>query len=400
MLKRLLAVVLAVSMTFGLAVSALASGDAAISGDTEGQGDLNLNRFSTLLDITGQTPGGGTAQFFRSYAFVPEGKDSLRWKEIKSRSLTVELLWDISGLVRRPGKLILSSADVKDNTAKTADACENADASDSITYAVYTINAIAPNPAKIGRDKITYGNSDAFIDIGEGREWSRDKIRWRPADGNGVNGTDDAEKWCSLPLSSVRQTIFVRNAGDPDGITMSSVKSVKVTVPAIPKAPRVNIYIGKGFLSARAGMEISNDGEVWAKMDENTVPLGAVTELPASSGSGSVQIDLNDGNDAYVRNPAGNRPPSDSFAVGIKLRDSGEVSEEHFIPSHGKTIRTDKSVTVEAFMDGKWKKVKKFNADKIPHDGLRVRRAGTKDRMPGAESVLRLENRSITVSET
>jgi hypothetical protein len=406
-MKRIFASALAVIMALCLALSALGASGAALFGKVSGRSSLNLAEFSTLLDVTYQTAGGGTAQYFHSYAFADEGRDAVRWREIRPRDLTVEFLWDISGLIRRPGKLVLSSAPVRGNTAQTLADCENSDESGGITYAIYTISAIAPNPSRIGRDSITYdGDGGAFIDIGAGSEWSRDGFIWRPADNNGPYGANGTERWCHVPLSSARQTIHVRGMGDASdsgSITIPSRRPVRVTVPAIPRAPRVNIYPGQGFLSARAGMEISNDGKRWAAKTENTLPLGTVTDLPAAAGDGSVQIDLNDGQDVYIRNPAGGgRPPSEAFETRIRIVDAGEVSEEHFISAPGKTLRIDASVVIEAFTDGRWRRVRRIDADSIPDDGLRVRRAGTRDRMPGPEGVLRLTSqgglRTVSVS--
>jgi hypothetical protein len=399
-MRRIFAAALTVIIALCSVLPASGTSDAVLFGSAGNTDGLNLAEFSTMLDVSYQTADGGTAQYFNSYAFAEEGKTSIRWREIRDRNLTVELLWDISGLVRKPGRLILSSAPARGNTAKTAAECETD--SGSITYAVYTISAIAPNPAKIDRDRIAYSNTEAFIDIGAGHEWSRDGFTWRPADRGGPDGEDGEARWCHVPQSNARQTIFVRgggNAADANNITMPSRRPARVTIPAIPKAPRVNIYVGQGFLSARAGMEISNDGELWARMDENTLPLGAVTALPASAGGGSVNIDLNDGSEVYVRNPAGGgRPPSHAFAVIIMLRDAGAVSEEHFISAPGKRIRADRAVSIETFADGRWKRVRSISAESIPSDGLRVRRSGTRDRLPGPEGVLGLENRTITVS--
>jgi len=116
--KRILAVMLAAVLALGFTVPAIATGGVVIFGQARSSDDLNLSGLSTLLDVTHQTSGGSTAQFFRSYAFVDAGKSKVKWKEIKSKNLTVELLWDISKIVRKPGKLVLSSSAVKDNTKK------------------------------------------------------------------------------------------------------------------------------------------------------------------------------------------------------------------------------------------------------------------------------------------
>ena len=406
MLKRVFTVALAVVLAFSLALPTLARNRAAVFGDTRNEGDLNLAAFSTLLNVTVRDENGDVSRAFHSYAIVDAGKTAVKWKEIRAKDLTVELFWDISGLIKKPGRLILSSANVRDNTAKSVSDCVGADSSDGITYAAYNITEIAPKPGKIGKNRISYKDSEAFIDIGAGREWSRDGVNWQSANNTGPSGRDETAKWCAVTLTSAKQTVFVRNAGnasDAEKITMSSRKSVKVTVPATPKAPKVNIYPAKGFLSVRKGMEVSNDGNTWAKISGKTLPLSAVTSLPAASGSGDVRINLNNGNDVYIRNSAnGGKPPSNAFATRIMFENTGSVSAEDFLSSPGKTIKIDNSVTVEAYVDGKWKKIKKLNADRIPDDGMLVRRAGEKDRLPGQQRTFKLtsqgDQRRITVS--
>ncbi|MDR0294455.1 MAG: hypothetical protein LBH95_09945 [Oscillospiraceae bacterium] len=413
MKKRISAAALAAALIFCLAVTALAVNGKVLFGDEGNRENVSFSGFSTLLDVSRQAPGaakgdaGGEAvQYFRSYAFVEQGKDTLRWKEIKSGDLTIELRWDISKIVRKPGKLILSSASAGDNPAKTVADCENAAAESKTGYAVFTVTGAAPDPAPVGKERITYADGSAYIDIGAGNEWSKDGYNWRSAGGNGPGGEDAAERWCSVALSAGRQTVYVRGRAetdDPDGITIPSLKSVKVSVPAIPKAPKVYVYLSQGLLSARAGMEISNDGKTWAKMTGNTLPLGAVTELPASGAGGRVNIDLNDGQDVCIRNPAGGgKPPSDTFETRIKLRDAGKVGAEHFAAAPNRVLLVDSSVVIEAFIENKWKKVKKISEASIPASGLRVRRAGAKDRLPGPEGLLTLvfrgEVRAIAVT--
>jgi hypothetical protein len=394
MCKRVFTVALAAVLAFSLALPCLARNRAAVFGDTRNSDDLNLAGFSTLLNVTGKDANGGVSRFFHSYAIVDAGKTAVKWREIRTRDLTVELYWDISGLIKKPGKLILSSENVSGNTVTRVSDFENAGGSDGITYAVYTITEIAPRPGRIGKNRIAYSDGEAFIDIGAGREWSRDGVKWQGASVSGPSGGDGTAKWCAVTLTSAKQTVFVRNAGDArnsENITMSSRKSVRVTIPATPKAPRVNIYPARGFISVRRGMEISNDGNTWARIGGKTVALSAVTTLPAAFGSGDVNINLNNGSDVFIRNPAsGGKPPSNAFATRIMFENTGIVSAEDFTSSPGKTIKIDSSVTIEAFMNGKWKKIKKLNADRIPDDGLWVRRAGEKDRMPGPERILRL----------
>jgi hypothetical protein len=359
--------------------------------------------------VSYQTGEDTAGRYFKSYAFAEQGKPSLQWREIKAEDLTIGLQWDISKIIRKPGKLILSSAEAGDNTAGSVSDCENAGEDSGTGYAVYTITSIAPNPASIGRDMIVYRDTDAYIDIGAGNEWSKDGFLWHPADANGPDGEDSAEKWCRTALSTVRQTIYVRGAGqadDADRIVLPSLRSVRVNIPAMPRAPKVNIYLAQGFLSVRGGMEISNDGKTWARMTANTMLLGAAAELPASiPGNGAVLIDLNDGQDIYIRRMADNgRPPSDAFEARIKLRDTGRVTEEHFTAVPNMTLLVDNSVVLEAFIDGRWRKTKSIAARSIPANGLKVRSAGTRDRMHGPEAILRLdshgESRSFTVTET
>jgi hypothetical protein len=323
--------------------------------------------FSSLLDVS---------EGYMSYAFAEQGKTKITWKEIKSADLTIDLRWDISKIIRKTGTLVLSSADAGSNRASTLGEVEDAGG-----YAIYVITSIARNPAAIGRDKITYGGGEAFVNIGTGNEWSKDGYTW------------NQEGECRVTVSTEKQTVYVRgkgNAEDASKITLPSVKTVRVNIPAMPKTPKVNIYPAQGFLSARAGMEISNDGEIWARMTKNTIDLGAVTRLPAAGG-GSADIDLGDGRDVYIRRAAeGGRPPSDAFTATIKLRHSGEIAEEHFTAAPGRTVLIDNAIAAEAFIGGKWKKVKSLTESDIPESGLRIRRAGAKDRMAGPESVLRL----------
>ena len=403
-MKRLLAIVLAAALALVIAVSPAAAGP-ALYGDSGRWGHINLAEFSTLLDVSDQEEGG---QYYRSYAFAEVGKDALTWKEIRSADLTIGLEWDLSGLLKKPGRLILSSSDADGNPALSVNDCIDTVADEAVGYAMYTITGAAFNPSAIGAEKIIYNDTGAYIDIGAGNEWSKDGYTWTPASDDGPRGTDTAEKWCVLPISTARQTVYVRGqaAADTEGnITLPSLKSVKVTVPAMPKAPKVRIYPSEALLSAKAGLEISNDGETWAKMTENTLPLGAVTILPASvAGDGHIPIDLSDKQDVYVRVPAGGgKPHSDTFETHIRISNTGPVSESDFTAAPKQTILADDSVVIEVFIGGKWKKVKKFTADDIPEAGLTVRRAGTRERLPGPERILRLVSdggyRTISVTE-
>lgn len=371
MKKHLLAIAIAIAMTLSIPLTALAT----INGQS-------LSEFSTLLDITYSNGNGNSIQHYKSYAFVPEGRSTLKWNPIKSGDLTFDFKWDISKLIKKSGKLILSQ--LSDNTAQNVNDCENAEG-----YAVYTITGVTPNPAKINKSKISYSETEAFVDIGNGNEWSKDGFVW-----------SDGE--CSVPLSSSKQTVFVRGKADTvdaDNITLPSPKSVKVTIPAMPKAPKVNIYLSQGFLSTRNGMEVSNDGKTWAKMDGNTLSIGVVTELQSSNGGGIVEIDLSNDKDVYIRVPAVNgKPPSNAFETRLNFKDAGDVSANLFTAAPNMKIKVDQSVVIEAYIGGKWKKVKSIDADSIPPEGLRVRRAGTKDRLPGNEGILKLDNQEIMVN--
>lgn len=415
MRKRICAAALAVTLALLFAVPPTVASSPPLYGDSGNKDKLNISGFSTLIDVSYQVsgrhkadPSSETVQYYKSYAVTENGKEALRWKEIKAADLTIWLEWDISKIIRKPGRLILSSAEAAKNTAKSVSECLDADADGDIGYAVYTITGAAPNPAAIPSSRIIYSNADAFIDIGADSEWSKDGHTWYPASNNGPNGEDTASKWCGVRLSSARQTIYVRgraSADDASNITLPSQKSVRVNIPAMPKAPKVRIYASQALLSARAGLEISNDGYTWALMTENTLPLGVVTNLPASGGTGTVPIDLGDKSDVYIRVPAGNgRPHSEAFETNIRISDTGAVTDEDFSVAPKQVILVDNAVVIEAFMGNKWRKVKKISASDIPETGLKVRRAGTKERLPGPERVLRLISfggyKIISVTET
>lgn len=401
MKKLMYAVAVAVALMLSISTSLTAVRASALSGNVSNR---SISEFSILLDVSVQNGNNEKTQYFKSYAFAEQGKTALKWKDIKLGELTLKLQWDVSKIVKKPGKLILSSVTATENKAASVSDCETA-STDGVVYAIYTITGIAPSPATISKDKIVYTSAGTYIDIGTGYEWSTDGYIWRSADNNGPNGVDAAEKWCSVALSTEKQTVYVRGkakTNEASNITLPSSKSVKVAVAAMPKAPKVNIYLSKGFLSTRAGMEISNDGKTWGKMTETTLPLGAVTDLPASAGSGTVKIDLNNNQDVYVRTPAGNgKPPSDTFETRLKFKDAGNVSAEYFIAAPNAKIRVDTSVAIEAFLDGKWKKIKEIDASSIPASGLKVRRTA-KDRLPGLESILKLvsygEVKEVTIS--
>lgn len=401
MKKLMYAITVAVALVLSISTPLTAVRASAFSG---GLGGRSISEFSMMLDISTQSGSNEKSQYFKSYAFAEQGKTALKWKDIKLSELTLGLQWDVSKIAKKPGKLILSSAAASDTKAASVSDCETA-ATDGVVYSIYAITGVASSPATISKDKIVYTSSGAFVDIGTGNEWSKDGYIWRSADGDGPNGRDTTEKWCSVALSTEKQTIYVRGkaiTNDASNITLASVKSVKVSVAAMPKAPKVNIYLSRGILSTRAGMEISNDGKTWGKMTETTLNLGTATDLPASAGSGTVKIDLGNNQDVYVRTPAGNgKPPSDTFETRLKFKDAGVVSAEYFVAAPNVKIKVDNSIAVEAFVDGKWKKVKEIDATSIPANGLRVRRTA-KDRLPGPEGILKVvsygEYREVSIS--
>jgi len=379
--KRILAAALTAALFFTIVLTVMA--------DENENGEKSPD-FSTMLSVVSSD--GETTRQYRSYAFVENGKTDVKWKEIKASDLTLGMEWDISRLIKKPGRLILSTAAANSNTAKKVSDCVSTPDS-AVEYTIYTITKFAPNPS--GNLPITYTEDYAYVNIGAGNEWSKDGYTWNPAASEGPSGTDSTAKWCRVDLSASKQTITVRgqsSADDAGNITFPSVKTAKVAVPAIAKAPKVRIYASEAVLSAKAGLEISNDGQTWARMSSNTLPLGKVTNLPSSvAGNPSVPIDLTDKSDVYVRTPAtGSKPHSDVFETHIRISHTGSVGIDDFSSAPKQQIIIDSAVTIEAMMGGKWKQIKKLTAGDIPASGLRVRRAGTKERLPGPESILTL----------
>jgi hypothetical protein len=291
-------------------------------------------------------------------------------------------------------------------------------------YVVFDIANVAAVSTKITADKIKYVDIDGpwnwreqwmYIDIGEGNEYSFNGSNWcwAVAETYLPDGHTSEEKWARILQEPKKQIMFIRHAAEEtqNDKTHLPSKVTRFTIPALPKAPRVRIDIGKGVLVGKADWEISTDhsGE-WAKMTQNTLPLGKVIELPSVRNQGEmVEIDLRPINDrgqgsttVMVRIPGeDNRPTSTPSIQELSFWNAGcpcppgREDVNVFTPGPNRTIVINSdwsSFNVEVKINDKWRRVKSLKADDIPTEGLQVRMAGNRklNAIAGPEHTLKI----------
>lgn len=180
------------------------------------------------------------------------------------------------------------------------------------------------------------------------------------------------------------------------GTATSVSASVKVTVPALTNAPTTKLDIAKGEIKLKKGWEVkvSGDATVTSLAAAKTLLIGEVTDIDKGT------ISRNEQYIEYRVPPTEKKAGStwsklylDNVGLGEELKGDAKV---FFTFGAKNTVAVVGSIPIQAKIKEKWKTVKSIKytdfafASGSAEGTLEVRMAGTKTKLPGASSILKI----------
>lgn len=204
--------------------------------------------------------------------------------------------------------------------------------------------------------------------------------------------TSIADNTMKIELEEYKVEYYVR--ADGVGTATSVSASVKVTVPALANAPTTKLDVSKGEIKLKKDWQVrvaSSPTSVITLAAAKTLAIGDKTDIDNGTISRT---------ESYIefRVPSGKKAGSTWSRLYLNVG-KGDVLDNNKVGNYftfaaKNTVTVVGSIPIQAKINNKWKNVKSIKYSDFAltdkNGTLEVRMAGTKTKLPGASSILKI----------
>ena len=341
------------------------------------------------------------ASFIRDYAMVEQSRwtahsTQIAWKDFGAANVTPDGTVDITNIVnvRNPSYLFVSrNPELKSKKTMGALAASLSSFVQGTDYNIYNILPPAAKPS-IPRP--------VFSDNADGSPVSKYTFT---ADGLEYQKLGEKDKWKEVPaewnieLEEYRVEYSVRVKATAE---KAASLPVKMTVPALAAPPSVKLDIIKGEIKAKNGWQIKTD------ITAGVITLNSARTFTAGHSEDNFEKgEIGEGSKLFMfRVPSsadGKRAGTAWTTLHINFERSPALdgdADDYFALTARNVIITG-AVPIQINVGGRWKTVKNIKFNEIHDtDGVQVRMAGTRTKLPGDIKTLYLDKTAGTLTFT